>query len=179
VLCGLGIPTDHLVTVDPRGFAAMVDAAGGLDVDVPQPVRDTYTGLELDRAGRQHVDGLTVLAMVRSRQPEHLVDGRWVPAPVDPDGRATEAGAVLSALVGQVHGALVRPWRLQRLGWAAPGAVQVDSGTSAAELAALARSHLGPVQVLPVAAPVGDSLVRLPTAATRATLRAAGMSCRR
>jgi LCP family protein required for cell wall assembly len=176
-LCSLDIPTDHLVTVDLRGFATLVDAAGGLDVDVPEPVRDEYTGLELTRAGRQHVDGLTALAMVRSRHPEHLVDGRWLPTPVDPDGRASAAAAVLSALVDQVHGALARPWRLQRIGWTASDAVRVDPGTSVPELASLARADLGPVQVLPVAEPLGDTLVRLPTSDTTAALRTAGMSC--
>jgi LCP family protein required for cell wall assembly len=176
-LCSLGIPTDHLVTVDLAGFASLVDAAGGLDVDVPEPVRDEYTGLEVTRAGRQHLDGATALAMVRSRHPEHLANGQWAPAPVDPDGRAIGAGAVLSALVDQVHGALARPWRLQRIGWTASGAIRVDPGTSVPELASLARADLGPVQVLPVADPVGDTLLRLPTSGTAAALRAAGMSC--
>ena len=57
-------------TVDLAGFAAVVDAAGGLDVDVPPPVRDTDTGLRIDEAGAHHVDGATALAMVRSRHPE-------------------------------------------------------------------------------------------------------------
>ncbi len=176
-LCDLGIPTDHLVTVDLRGFAAVVDAAGGLDVDVPRPVRDGYSGLELTTAGRQHVDGLTALALVRSRHPEHLVDGQWTPAPTDPDGRATEAGVVLTALLDQVRGSLVRPWRLQSVAWAAAGAVQVDPDTSTAELASLARADIGPVRVLPVAEPLGASIARRPTAETAATLRAAGLSC--
>ena len=176
-LCRLGIPTDHLVTVDLHGFAAVVDAAGGLDIDVPEPVRDSYSGLELTTAGRQHVDGVTALAMVRSRHPEHLVDGQWTPAPADPDGRATEAGAVLSALIDQVHGALARPWRLQSIAWTAADAVQVDPGASTSELASLARSDLGPVQVLPVGDPVGTSIARLPNRATSDAVRAAGMSC--
>jgi LCP family protein required for cell wall assembly len=176
-LCSLGIPTDHLVTVDLAGFAGVVDAAGGLDVDVPTPVRDEPAGLELTRGGRQHVDGATALAMVRSRHPEQLVDGAWVPAPVDPDGRATAAGTVLSALVGQIRGAAVRPWRLQRTAWAASGAVRVDPDTSVTELASLARADLGAVQVLPVGEPLGTAIARLPVRATSDAVRAAGMSC--
>ena len=178
-LCGLGIPTDHLVTVDLAGFAAMVDAAGGLDVDVPEPVRDRPAGLEITTAGRQHVDGATALAMIRSRHPEHLVDGVWTPATVDPDGRATAAGTVLRALAEQVRGSLTRPWRLQSVAWAASGAVAVDPGTSTAELASLARVHLGAVHVLPVGPPLGTGIARLPTQATGDAVRAAGMSCRR
>jgi LCP family protein required for cell wall assembly len=178
-LCGLGIPTDHLVTVDLGGFAAMVDAAGGVEVDVPEPVRDPPAGLLVTHAGRQRVDGATALALVRSRHPEHLVGGVWTPAPVDPDGRATEAGAVLRALAGQVRHSVSRPWRLQSEAWAASGAVSVDEGTSPTDLASLARTDLGAVQVLPVGPPLGTSYARLPTQATRDTIRAAGMSCTR
>ena len=176
-LCGLGIPAGHLVSVDLGGFAGMVDAAGGLDVDVPMPVRDEPAGLMLTSAGRQHVDGTTALAMVRSRHPEHLVEGRWTPAAVDPDGRAAAAGTVLAALAHQVRGSVERPWRLQAFAWATSGAVAVDRGTSVAELASLARVDLGSVEVLPVGDPAGTSLVRLPTRATTAALRSAGLSC--
>jgi LCP family protein required for cell wall assembly len=177
-LCGLGIPADHLVAVDLAGFQDVVDAAGGLDVDVPVPVRDPPAGLLLTRSGRQHVDGATALALVRSRHPEHLVDGRWVPAAVDPDGRADAAGSVLRALIRQVATARSNPWRLQSLAWSASGALSVDDRTSTAELLGLAGTHLDDVPVLPVGDPVGGTLARFPTADTAATLAAAGLSCR-
>ena len=177
-LCNLGIPADHLVTVDLAGFAAVVDAAGGLDVDVPAPVRDTYTGLRIDEGGAHHVDGATALAMVRSRHPEEKVDGRWMPAPVDPDGRASTAGRVLSALMDAGHRAAVRPWTLQHLAWSGSGAVSVDSGTSIADLAGLAATDIGPVEVLPARDPLGDTIARLPTEQTRQALADAGLSCR-
>ena len=177
-LCGLGIRADHLVTVDLAGFAAVVDAAGGLDVDVAEPVRDEPAGLLLTRAGRQRVDGDTALALVRSRHPEHLVGDSWLPAPVDPDGRADAAGAVLAALTDRVHAAWSQPVRLQSLAWAASGAVAVDPGTSPTDLLALARADLGPVTVLPAGEPFGGTLARLPTADTTAAVAAAGLSCR-
>ncbi|GAA4746881.1 hypothetical protein GCM10023328_31360 [Modestobacter marinus] len=176
-LCGLGIPTDHLVSVDLAGFAEIVDATGGLAVDVPAPVRDPAAGLELTEAGLQQVDGRTALAMVRSRHPEQLVGGRWVPAPVDPDGRASAAGQVVDALVDRVQGTLTRPWELQRVAWAATGALTADEGTSARDLAALATWDLGPVTVLPVGDPVDDTLLRFPSPATADVIAAAGMSC--
>lgn len=172
-LCGLGIPTDHPVTVDLAGFASVVDAVGGLDVDVPAPVRDEQAGLLVTRAGSQHVDGATALALVRSRHPEHLVDGAWVPASVDPDGRADTAGAVLAELMDRVRAAQTQPARLQFLAWAASGAV-ADPGTSPTDLLALARADAGPVAVLPAGDPFGGALARPPTAA----VAAAGPSCR-
>jgi hypothetical protein len=121
------------------------------------------------------VDGATALALVRSRHPEHLVDGAWVPAPVDPDGRADTAGTVLTALMDRVEGA--RPARLQALAWAVSDAVTVDPGTSLSDLLALARADLGPVTVLPAGEPFGGTLARPPTADTTAAVTAAGMSC--
>jgi LCP family protein required for cell wall assembly len=176
-LCGLGIPTDHLVAVDLAGFASVVDASGGLDVDVPEVVRDQPAGLAPTPAGRQHVDGATALALVRSRHPEHLVDGQWAPAPIDPDGRASAAGRVLSSLLARVRGSSLRPWRLQALAWAASGAVAVDPGTSAGDLTSLAGADPGQVRVLPAGPPIGSSVARRPRPATYAAVEAAGMSC--
>ncbi|MEU2350901.1 LCP family protein [Modestobacter sp. NPDC049651] len=178
-LCRLGIPTDHLATVDLAGFAAVVDAVGGVEVDVPEPVRDPGASLLLPRAGRQRVDGATALAMVRSRHPQHLVDGQWADAVVDPDGRADEAGTVLSAVAQAGRASLRSPLRLQRLAWAGAGAVTVDEGTSLTDLAGLARTDLAGVPVLPVGEPVNSTLMRLPTDATREAVAAAGMSCDR
>jgi LCP family protein required for cell wall assembly len=176
-LCTLGIPTDHLVTVDLGGFAAVVDAAGGLDVDVPAPVRDPAASLLLTEAGPQHVDGATALAMVRSRHPEHLVDGAWVPAPADADVRARSAGTVLSALTSTARGALLRPWRLQSMAWAVSGELSLDEETSTRELLSLATAEIGEVQVLPAGEPMGRSLARMPNSGTYAAIEAAGMSC--
>ena len=177
-LCSLGIDADHLVAVDFAGFAEVVDAAGGLTVDVPVPVRDPGAGLELPRAGAQHVDGRTALALVRSRHPEHLVDGAWTPVPMDPDGRASAAGTVLGALVDAVRGSVARPWRLQTVGWATTGALSVDPGTSLTDLAALAGADLSTVEVVPSDLRDTAVPVALPTAGTRAAIEAAGLSCR-
>lgn len=176
-LCTLGIPTDHLVAVDLAGFAAVVDAAGGLDVDVPEAVRDPAAGLLLTHGGRQHVDGATALALVRSRHPEHLEGDEWVPAPIDPDVRASSAGTVLSALATAVRSSYVRPWRLQQVASAASDALTVDEGTSVRDLASLAGLEIGTIEVLPVAEPRGRSLARFPSAETRTAVAAAGLSC--
>ena len=176
-LCQLGIPTDHLVTVDLGGFAAVVDAVGGLDVDVPEAVRDPAAGLLVPQGGEQHVDGATALALVRSRHPEHLVDGQWTPAPVDPDGRASTAGTVLAALTGAARASLVHPWRLQRVAWTATGAVSLDPGTSPAELSSLADEDIGGIPVLPVSDPLNGTLARDATDETARAVAEAGLSC--
>jgi hypothetical protein len=177
VLCALGIPSDHVIAVDLAGFAALVDALGGLDIDVPAPVRDPYAGLLLEQEGPHHVDGATALALVRSRHPEHLVDGQWRPAIVDPDGRAAAAGAVLTALVDAGRLAARSPWRLQQVAWTGADAVSADAGTSFADLGGLATTDVGPVEVLPVSDPLDDTILRVATDATDDAVADAGMAC--
>jgi hypothetical protein len=116
------------------------------------------------------VDGATALAMVRSRHPQELVNGDWVPARVDPDGRASAAGAVLGALTEAV---LDRPWRLQHVAWGASGALSADRDTSPGDRAGLLTADLGQPAVLPV----GGTWARFPTPGTRTALKAAGLSC--
>ncbi|MER7545731.1 LCP family protein [Actinomadura sp.] len=61
-----GVSIDHYVEVNFYGFVHMVDALGGVDVCVEQPVNDAKSGLRLP-AGTSHVDGLKALAFARAR----------------------------------------------------------------------------------------------------------------
>jgi LCP family protein required for cell wall assembly len=72
-----GVQTDHWATIDFRGFVALVDALGGVDLTVPRTIVDeTYPTddygirrLEI-RAGAQHLNGEEALAYVRTRAPD-------------------------------------------------------------------------------------------------------------
>jgi LCP family protein required for cell wall assembly len=72
----LGLPIDHYALVDMKGFVDVVNALGGVTVEVTKPVR-----VEVDRLGtegsrpafvlqpgRRHLNGYTALAYVRSRK---------------------------------------------------------------------------------------------------------------
>jgi LCP family protein required for cell wall assembly len=72
-----GIGIDHYMEVDFGGFAGIVDALGGIELDFPHPARDLKSGLEIAEAGTQVVDGSTALAYARSRSYEELIDGNW------------------------------------------------------------------------------------------------------
>ena len=70
----LGIPVQHAVLLDFRVCVSLVDAIGGIDVDVPYTISDpTYpdSGIGYDPfylpAGRHHLDGATALKYARSR----------------------------------------------------------------------------------------------------------------
>jgi len=72
----LGIPIDHYALVDLSGFVDVVDALGGVTVDVTERVRDRlspatpggpWRAFDI-RPGRQHLDGESALAYARSRR---------------------------------------------------------------------------------------------------------------
>lgn len=61
-----GLPVDHVLYVDLAGFQAVVDAIGGVDLCLPEPMVDPLTALDVP-AGCQTLDGTTALAYVRTR----------------------------------------------------------------------------------------------------------------
>lgn len=70
----LGIPIHYYVLVDFQGFRRLVDALGGIDVDVPVAIHDTEYPTEnygiktIDiPAGRVHMNGEVALQYARSR----------------------------------------------------------------------------------------------------------------
>jgi LCP family protein required for cell wall assembly len=70
----LGIPIHAYAQVDLAGFARMVDAVGGVDIDVKKPLNDPgYPRLDGGHgwsvsAGPHHFDGLDALAYARIRK---------------------------------------------------------------------------------------------------------------
>jgi len=69
----LGIPIDYYVTIDFAGFYKIVDAVGGVDVDVEKRMyyEDPYDELVIDiRPGLQHMNGKTAIQYVRYRDSE-------------------------------------------------------------------------------------------------------------
>ena len=92
----VGLPIDYYVMVDFRGFYGLVDALGGVDVNVPEPVLDRVSPYEeggdwvrIDlKPGRQHLDrrpglrlragALAELGLLAHRAPavRHRVAGR-------------------------------------------------------------------------------------------------------
>ncbi|WP_017581655.1 LCP family protein [Nocardiopsis valliformis] len=61
-----GVHLDHFVVMDFGGFKDMVDAIGGVEMCIPEPIDDVKAHLKLD-AGLQTLDGEDSLGFVRSR----------------------------------------------------------------------------------------------------------------
>jgi LCP family protein required for cell wall assembly len=76
----LGIPIHYYATADMGGFVRMIDAVGGVDVNVKQALDDPkYQGFGIVRGwsvtvGRHHLDGAEALAYARIRRSEGQTD---------------------------------------------------------------------------------------------------------
>jgi LCP family protein required for cell wall assembly len=63
----VGLPVDYYAAVDLEGFVSMVNAIGGVDVDVKIAVNDPFTGTFVP-TGLIHMDGHLALKYARSRE---------------------------------------------------------------------------------------------------------------
>ena len=73
-----GIRANHYLEIDFGGFAAIVDALGGIELDFPYPARDLNSGLLVEATGTVNIGGSAALAYARSRGYEEFQDGQWV-----------------------------------------------------------------------------------------------------
>jgi LCP family protein required for cell wall assembly len=101
----LGVPVHRYLEIDFVSFAGMVDALGGITIEVPHPARDAASGLDIAEAGRVRLDGTQALAYVRSRQYTEQIDGQWVTDPTGDLGRVQRQRTFLTSLLGSVGGA--------------------------------------------------------------------------
>lgn len=62
----LGVPIDRYLLIDMDDFGWIVDAVGGIDVEVQTRISDPIVHLQLD-PGPVHLDGATALAFSRTR----------------------------------------------------------------------------------------------------------------
>ena len=62
-----GVPISHYAQVDFDGFAAMVDALGGVEVDVPMAIVNDYDAGGSVPGGLQTLDGAQALILCRAR----------------------------------------------------------------------------------------------------------------
>lgn len=61
-----GVPIDYWIELNMPDFPRLVDALGGLWINVPYGINDSEAGLSIN-AGWQRIDGTTALAYARSR----------------------------------------------------------------------------------------------------------------
>jgi LCP family protein required for cell wall assembly len=119
---GGGLKVNHIIQVDFVDFPKLIDALGGITIDVPNrvcspPFDNFWKGLNFKR-GKQHMDGKTALGYSRIRK------NKCAPNETDLD-RAKRQQQVFSA----IRNRMLAPTtfvRLPLVSWKAPKAVKTD-----------------------------------------------------
>ncbi|KUI23575.1 LCP family protein [Mycobacterium sp. GA-2829] len=139
-----GVRLDHYAEVGFDGFAAMVDAVGGVQMCPTEPISDPLAGIDLP-AGCQELDGPTALGFVRTRATPR--------ADLD---RMTHQREFMSALLHRAvsPAVLLNPLRWYPMARAAGGALTVDSGAHVWDLARLGWAMRGDLTTTTV--PIGE-----------------------
>jgi LCP family protein required for cell wall assembly len=101
-----GLRIDRVIGIDFVGFKAMVDALGGIQVTICQPIIDATLNTVISQAGPQIINGDTALDLVRARKVQGEDSGDI--------GRIHRQQVVLSSLLRQVisAGTLLNPGKL-------------------------------------------------------------------
>ncbi|MGW0293325.1 LCP family protein [Streptomyces tuirus] len=123
-----GLHIDHYVEIGFAGFANIVDAVGGVEMDIPQDIKDTKSGADLKK-GKQTLNGEQALAFVRTR---------YALAGSDLD-RTKNQQKFLSALANQVAtpGTVLNPFKLYPTMSAGLDTLVVDKDMSLFDLASM------------------------------------------
>jgi LCP family protein required for cell wall assembly len=126
----LGVRIDHAVKVDFRGFVDIVDAVGGVEMFIEEPMQDRRANLDLE-AGCQRLDGADALAFVRAR---HLDDDF---------GRIERQQRFVTELRDELadQGVLSDLGRLLRVAEATARAVELDDTLTIGRIQQLVREH--------------------------------------
>jgi LCP family protein required for cell wall assembly len=115
-----GVRLDHFVVVDFEGFKGMVDAIGGVEVCIPEPIVDPAHGINIE-AGTRKIKGAEALNYVRER---------YVVGNGSDIGRMKRQQAFIGSMAHQVvtAGTLARPDRMVRFLNSATQSLTVDPG---------------------------------------------------
>ncbi|MFI0420211.1 LCP family protein [Spongiactinospora sp. 9N601] len=123
-----GVHIDNYMEIGFAGFVGIVDAIGGVEINVKQNIKDPKAGINLKK-GVQVLDGGTALGYVRTRATGALPD-------LDRTQRQRQLfGAVVKKAASP--GVLLNPFTSLPLASSAADSVLVDNGTGASDLLSL------------------------------------------
>ncbi|MEV0436713.1 LCP family protein [Nocardia sp. NPDC050413] len=128
-----GVRIDHYAQIGFGGFASVVDALGGIEMCLDQPIVDPLAGLDLP-AGCQELSGPQALGFVRTRATPN--------ADVD---RMNHQRMFMSALLKKATsmGTLANPFALWPMATGVAGSLKVDEGDHIWNLGALGWAMRG------------------------------------
>lgn len=125
-----GMRVDHALQIDFTGFKSMVDALGGVEVDVPAKIDDPKARLHLN-PGRQKLSGEQALGYARVRY--SVGDGSDL-------GRIKRQQQLMTAMADKARGQLGNPARLYSFLRAGSKSVTTDDGLGLKRMFDLANS---------------------------------------
>jgi LCP family protein required for cell wall assembly len=128
-----GLQINKYAQVNIAGFRLLVDAIGGVEICIPEPIPfDEQTGIEVtaDEVGMVHFDGDRAIRFVRSRK-----------FPTGDFQRIQNQQKFLAAAINKVASAetILRPGRIKKLLDIAGNNVRIDKGTTLKGLYDLAQ----------------------------------------
>ena len=129
-----GIYIDHFVQIDFNGFKSVINDLGGVNVCLPEAIRDPASGLDLP-AGEHHVNGTQALAFVRER---HIGQGSDLQ-------RIQRQQYFMASVLQEVksENLLANPPRLYKLATDVSKSLTTDSGFTVSTMLTIAESMKG------------------------------------
>jgi LCP family protein required for cell wall assembly len=98
----LGIPVNHYIEVNFRGFQSIIDTLGGVPYYASTSLRDSNTGLNLTGPQCMTLNGTQALALARSRHLTYLDSaGQWTADPTSDIGRMVRQQMIVRAVAKQ------------------------------------------------------------------------------
>lgn len=151
-----GLRIDHYVEIGFAGFASIVDSVGGVEIDIPQDIKDTKSGADFKK-GKQTLNGEEALAFVRTR---------YALAGSDLD-RTKNQQKFLAALANQVAtpGTVLNPFKLYPTMSAGLGTLIVDKDMGLYDLGSMffamkgVNSGDGKSMNMPISGSTGGNLL--------------------
>lgn len=140
VIDNLEVDVNNYVEIDFAGFATLVDAIGGVELEFSRPARDDKSGLEVE-AGVQRLNGAQALAFARSRRYEELRDDGWKRVGDNDIARTRRQQRVLLALFDQATSPS-RALNLPSFAATVADQIKADKSLSATVLLELGRSAI-------------------------------------
>jgi LCP family protein required for cell wall assembly len=157
-----GVRIDHVITIDFSGFQQIVDAIGGIDINVDLTFKSIHKPYRTFTKGKMHLDGAAALDF--SRQRHQFIDGDFT--------RIRHQQQVIKAILNQgvSAGLVTNPGRLNSFLQATANAVSADATLPIIDMAMDLR-HLRAENLTFLTSPtkgigqVGNESVVLPDAA--------------
>ncbi|MFF1359457.1 LCP family protein [Streptomyces sp. NPDC058297] len=129
-----GVKIDHYLEVDFASFMKTVDVLGGVDICTAQPLKDSYTGLDM-AVGTHRLDGGQALQYVRARHTDGAGDL----------GRMQRQQRFLAALIAKAtsSGVLLNPVKFRDVTRTLLSSVRADRGFGTDRMVELGQAMRG------------------------------------